>query len=380
MASSSPSRQPSDGVVVVAAPSLQDAYRRIRREYGDQTEVLDSRTVSRREARGLGRERLVEVTVRLPGARRGPDPARHPAAAVPGAAAVDDLEREIARIETLVAELADAPAPASGPARSPLAELLVDAGARAGTVDHLLARFGAETGRGPGDRPAFLTWLEENLPASNCGWDGFYGCHAFLGAPGCGRTDLVLAAGARLQALGRRTLVLAMCPPDEGLIRRLQAAAAQGGYDAALLRRPEQLEEAADQLAGYDVVLVDLPPLAGPEMAEGGPLHRWLAANGGFHRHLVLPLDADMADQADLVPAVRAWNCDWLAVARTDRSRRWAKLLDLTVTVGLPFSLLAADPLRGGQLEIAASGRLLDRVLGAEAPGFVPDLPVTAQA
>ena len=87
-----------------------------------------------------------------------------------------------------------------------------------------------------------------------------------------------------------------------------------------------------------------------------------------------------MADQADLVPAVRAWNCDWLAVARTDRSRRWAKLLDLTVTVGLPFSLLAADPLRGGQLEIAASGRLLDRVLGAEAPGFVPDLPVTAQA
>ncbi|MFN2370536.1 MAG: hypothetical protein ABR506_05195 [Candidatus Krumholzibacteriia bacterium] len=381
MASSSPSRQPSDGVVVVAAPSLQDAYRRIRRDYGDQAEIVDSRTVSRREARGLGRERLVEVTIRLPGARRGPTDGTRPAAVVPGAGAVAELEREIARIEALVADLADAPpAAAAAPAASPLADLLVDGGARPCTVAHLMARFAAETGRGPADRPAFLTWLEDNLPASNCGWDGFYGCHAFLGTPGCGRTELVLAAAARLQTLGRRTLVLAMCPSDEGLIRRLQGAAGDGGYDAALLRRPEQLEEAADQLAGYDVVLVDLPPLAGPEMAEGGVLHRWLAANPGFHRHLVLPLDGDMADLADLAPAMRTWSCDWLAVARTDRSRRWAKLLDLTVALGLPFSLLAADPRGGGEVEIAASGRLLDRVLGAGPAGFVPDLPVRGQA
>ncbi len=377
MPSSPPSRQPSDGVVVVAAPSLQDAYRRIKRDYGDQAEVLDSRNVSRREARGLGRERLVEVTIRVPGA---PRPSR-PAAAVPGSAGVGDLLHEVERIEALVAELEEAPAAAPAPLRSPLAELLEVSGARAGTVDHLLARFVAETGRGPADRPAFLTWLEENLPASNCGWDGFYGCHAFLGAPGSGRTELVLAAAARLQALGRRTLVLAMTPGDEGLIRRLQRAASDGGYDAALLRRAEQLEESAAQLAEYDVVLVDLPPLAAPESADGGVLHRWLAANAGFHRHLVLPLDGDTGDLADLAPVARNWNCDWIAVARTDRSRRWAKLLDLTVSIGLPFSLLAADPARGGELEIAASGLLLDRVLGATPDeSFVPASPATVTA
>ncbi len=231
-----------------------------------------------------------------------------------------------------------------------------------------------------GDRPAFLGWLEQNLPAGNCGWDGFYGSHAFLGTPGCGRTGLVLAAAARLQARGRRTLVLSLVPGDDGLIRRLQRAASDGGFDAAVMRRPEQLEETADQLAAYDVVLVDLPPLHGADMAEGGVLHRWLATNPGFHRHLVLPLDGDTGDLAALAPQARAWNCDWLAMARTDRSRRWAKLLDLTVSLGLPFSLLAADPERGGELEIAASGLLLDRVLGANPETFVPVLPVTVDA
>lgn len=376
MASSSPSRQPSDGLVVVAAPSLQDAYRRIKRDYGDQAEVVDTRTVSRREALGLGRERLVEVTIRLPGARRS----EHPAASVARSADLDDLVTEIERIEKLVAELAEARPAATAAPRSPLADLLEDAGARPATVEHLLARFSAETGGGPGDRPAFLTWLEQNLPAGNCGWDGFYGSHAFLGSPGCGRTALVLAAAARLQARGRRTLVLSLIPGDEGLIRRLQRAAADGGFDAAVMRRPEQLEETADQLATYDVVLVDLPPLYGPDMAEGGVLHRCLATNPGFHRHLVLPLDGDTGDLAELAPQARSWNCDWLAVARTDRSRRWAKLLDLTVSLGLPFSLLAADPERGGELEIAASGLLLDRVLGATPNAFVPVLPVTADA
>ena len=376
MASSSPNRQPSDGLVVVAAPSLQDAYRRIKRDYGDQAEVVDTRTVSRREALGLGRERLVEVTIRLPGARRG----EHPAASLARNADLDDLVTEVERIEKLVAELAEArPAPAAAP-RPPLADLLEDAGARPATVEHLLARFCAETGAGPGDRPAFLGWLEQNLPAGNCGWDGFYGSHAFLGTPGCGRTGLVLAAAARLQARGRRTLALSLVPGDEGLIRRLQRAASAGGFDAAVMRRPEQLEETADQLAAYDVVLVDLPPLHGADMAEGGVLHRWLATNPGFHRHLVLPLDGDTGDLAALAPQARAWNCDWLAVARTDRSRRWAKLLDLTVSLGLPFSLLAADAEHGGELEIAASGLLLDRVLGAAPEAFVPVLPVTVDA
>lgn len=376
MASSWQTRQPSDGIVVVAAPSLQDAHRRIKRDYGNQAEILDTRNVSRREAQGLGRERLVEVTIRVPGAKGSDQKTiERPAARMESPTDVEDLVREVERIEALVEELASSPTTAAPAERAPLAVHLEDSGARRGTVDHLLARFAAETGHGPGDRAAFLTWLEANLPASNCDWDGFYGCHAFLGSSGAGRTDMVLAAAARLQALGRRTLVLAMLPRDEGLIRRLQQAASDGGYDAALLRRPEQLQENAAQLGDYDVVLVDLPPLDAPEMAEGQPLHRWLAANSGFHRHFVMPLDGDTGDLADLAPTVRAWNCDWLAVARTDRSRRWAKLLDLNVSIGLPVSLVSSGPRTGGAVEIAASGVLLDRILGGAPDRFVPATP-----
>ena len=41
--------------------------------------------------------------------------------------------------------------------------------------------------------------------------------------------------------------------------RRLQAAAASGQFDAAVIQRADRLATCADQFAGYDAVLVDLP-------------------------------------------------------------------------------------------------------------------------
>ncbi|MCP4572105.1 MAG: hypothetical protein GY838_07095 [bacterium] len=345
------------GTVKVRAASLQEAYRQVRREFGGDAEILGSRSVGRHRGLGPDRDRSVEVTVRVGGAddvtRRGPE------------AGTEELMREVDRIEelieTVVRRQAELQSAEAGLRDMPVAATLLDAGASAGTVRHLLTRFRAETDRDPADREAFVAWLGQVLPAGNCGWTDFSGCHAFLGQDGCGRTGLVLEAATRLQQEGRRVLVLAVMPAHGGEIRRLQTAAAAGKFDAAVIQKAERLEAVADQFAGYDAVLIDLPALEEPAMAAGGTLHAWLASNGSFHRHFVLPLDGDARDLADLAPVARSWNCDWSAATRTDASRRWGKLLDLDRSFGLPWSVHRG---RDG-LEVAASRHLMDRILGA---------------
>ncbi|RKZ19712.1 hypothetical protein DRQ50_01470, partial [bacterium] len=292
------SQQADEGLVAVKAATLQDAYRRVKKDFGDDAVIVGSRTVTRRQDHGLGRDRYVEVMVQADGqagVRRPP---------AKSSTERRDMAAEVARIEDLAAILEEQHARlVKGTARvdaNPLSGILTGAGASAETVAHLLTRFAGETGRPEHDRPGFLSWLEENLPASNSDWAGFYGCHAFLGRSDTGRSDLVLGAAAELSARKRRTLMLSIMPAHRGEVRRLQAAAAAGSFDAAVIQNTDRIAAVAEHLGNYDAVLLDLPEIDTPAMSPGGTLHRWLAANEGFHRHLVLPLDGDVRDLADM--------------------------------------------------------------------------------
>ncbi len=376
---------------MIAAPSLQTAHRRIRERFGDDAVILSTRTVTRRHELGLGQERGVEVVVQPPGTAAS----RYNAAA--GRLGLEarapegipaELLREIERIESLVeqvsSEVERRRADDAGPGADPATALLVGAGASPAIARRVSARHAAAAGRGASDPAGLRAWLATQLRASNCGWEGFYGCHAFLGDSGCGRTDLVLAAAARLQEQGRRTLVLAVMPADPGTTHRLQEAAAADGFDAAVVGGAHNLAEAEPHFANYDAVLVELPRLDHPAMAVGGALHAWLAANVGFHRHLVVAADRDLADVgnvggaggvadkaglAGLSAVTRDWNCDWVAFTRLDCTRRAGKLLDVLESVPLAVSLLAADPLHGGRLTVASSAEVAGLVAPATSPG-----------
>lgn len=363
--------------------TLKEAYRQVEARYGKNVIIVGSRKITRRQEKGLGQEQLIEVTVQPPGSpgsvprRPGASAASGPVATTAGAPdprteqaaeAVAEIAREVERIESLVreaTEMAGSREPASLLEGNPLAEILMASGAEATAVQTLFTRFASETGEAISDRPAALSWLHDNLKASNCGWDGFFGCHAFLGDAGCGRTRMVLGAAAQLRAQGRKTLVLSLHPAHAGEIRRLQNAAASLGFDAAILRKDSQLARTEEHLTRYEAVLLDLPALDHPSLKGGGRIHDWLARNPSFHRHLVVPLDRDLRDIGQLRAAARAWNCDWLAVSRMDRTGLMGKLLDLAETIPLPYSLCGES--RGAEelLTIAESGKLLDRILNA---------------
>ncbi len=209
-------RPPADQNPVVTAPTLKGAYKLVKQTYGEDAVILGSRTVTRRQPHGLGHEKFVEVTVQAPGAMSP----RAINSTVPGrdsSLTADQLLTEVARIENLVAEIAEEFTRRDGIggmlANNPLAQSFLDAGTSEHTVQKLLTRFLSETGQRPDNRAGALVWLAENLKASNCEWDGFYGCHAFLGPRSADSFELILNAAARLRKMGRRTLVLSVMPP-----------------------------------------------------------------------------------------------------------------------------------------------------------------------
>lgn len=381
-------RPPSEaGTARVLAATLKEAFREARGLYGDDVRVLDSRTVVRRQERGLGEQRLVEVTVAAAGAAAAGDragrsaaprgPAGGPAAA-PGADPARLAERiaaEVERIEGLVADLEarEVTALGAGAGGHPLAAELLAGGAAPATVRRLAERHAAEVGAGgAGADPAAarrraLDHLAGQIATAGGDWGTMGGCHVVLGGPGAGKTDLVLSAAARLRRLGRRVLVLSLLPRHGGELRRLQEEAATHGYDAAVIQKGAQLSRLAEHIRRYEVVLVDTPALGGPLPAAFAELRAHLAADETCHRHLVVPLDADPAELERLRAAARDWSCDWLALSRLDRSERPAKLLDLLERLRLPVSLCRSGPWPGTEPELAAPARLAGLAAGGGA-------------
>jgi hypothetical protein len=368
-------RQVETGTTVVSGSSLSEAFKKVRRQFGEEAVISGSRTRSRRKSNGWGTEQIVEVVVETSGTAVLGSHERLPQSSDLNA----EIRYEVERLEKMVEDIIQ---PATSPdgvevsaTRNPLGEFLVTNGAGAGTVDRLMTRFAGETGLDRGDRPGAMTWLTGYLSAGTGDLSALKGKHAFLCEHETDRLVHVLAIARKLHESGLKVLVLSVLPDPERDVTRLQTMAAETGHDAAILRDPGQIEKLSDNLDIYDSVLLDMPSLNHPAMANLGPLHTWLAANTNFHRHLQVPMDRDFLDLTDLREAARIWNGDCLFLTRTRGTSRPAKLLDLVDAIPLPVSLLADGPNPDGGPESATSERLLDMILAQRVPAaFTPGL------
>ena len=360
--------QADNSTAVVTGSSLSDAFKRVRQEFGPEAVIAGSRSRSRRQSRGWGTDTVVEVLVETSGTPgRSPRPTGEPPADL-----TREIRHQVERIERLVQDicLAESSTSAGGDRieENPLADHLVKNGATPGAVSKLFTRFASETGYPRHDRPEALVWLTGYLATGQGSLPEWSGHHAFLSEHAADRLDPVLHLARCLNDIGRRVLTVSVLPDPHREEPRLKTMAATAGYDAAVVRDIGQLQDMEDHLAGYDHVLLDLPSLADPRMADDGPIHSWLAVNEKFHRHLAVPMDRDFQDLEDLREAVRSWNCDWLALTRVDGTRRAAKLLDLVENIPLPISFTLENVVGAGILSPANPEQLLDRILATETP------------
>ena len=283
-----------------------------------------------------------------------------------------EIAQEVARIEmaadALQKEYRRLAAGGRPVVENRVGQALLAAGTSPQTVQRLMDRFVAETGGERCDRHGLYNYLVDTLPASGGDWDLLAGVHVFLGPDGCGKTEIVLDAAGRLQDQRRRTLVLSLSPRHAGEIRRLQQAAAQHGYDAAILADGKQLATGAAHFGDYDAVLIDTPSVTALAMGKRGELHDQIVQNAGFARHFVVPLDIDLQDAIPLWTAARDWNCDWLTLTRLDLTARPGKLLDLCVAAQLPVSLLGEGPWPDGSVRPVTSRELCALILAVGDP------------
>ncbi len=389
-------RQPSSGdLAAVTAPTLTEALRLAHLRFGREVRVVCSRTIAAPLAAGRQPRRLVEVVV-VPAGSAGQDRAGWRGVAdrstgravdnaekdsarpsiVPPSATRSDVQREIAQEVARIESAADAlqkeyrrlAAGGRPVVENRVGQALLAAGTSPQTVQRLMDRFVAETGGEPCDHHGLYNYLVDTLPASGGDWDLLDGVHVFLGPDGCGKTEIVLDAAGRLQDQRRRTLVLSLSPRHAGEIRRLQQAAAQHGYDAAILTDGKQLATGAAHFGDYDAVLIDTPSVTALAMSKRGELHDQIVQNADFARHFVVPLDIDLQDATSLWTAARGWNCDWLTLTRLDLTARPGKLLDLCVAAQLPVSLLGEGPWPDGSVRPVTSRELCALILAVGDP------------
>jgi hypothetical protein len=351
------------GTSVVTGPTLSEAFKRVRQEFGPEAVISGSRTRSRPKGNGSETEKVFEVLVETGDPlSRGTDTNEENL--------TEEIRQEVERLEKMVQEICRT---GTGPTEeastapgNPLAEHLVENGASRNAVDRLLTRFAGETGKPRNDRPGAIAWLMGYLGTGKAELAQWEGNHVFLCEHDADRLGLVTQLARRMAETDRRVLVISVLPDPDRDEPRLKNKASNAGYDAAVVRNVDQLQDMEDHLAGYDLVFLDLPGLTDPHLAEGGPIHRWLASNPKFHRHLLMPMDRDFLDLDDLREAVRSWNCDWLALTRMDGTRRAAKLLDLIDSIPLPISFMAENVLGEGVLASGTAELLLDRILASE--------------
>lgn len=361
---------------MVTAPTLKEAYRKVRLLHGKDAVISGTRTVTVAGQDGLGQRKLVEVMVgnSAPAAIGYGRPDGRPAlAARVSREQPDDVMRELDRIDALVrevtTELAALAAEGTGDDLPPGFRALGEAGTGDDTLRRLRQRFEA-AGSGSFDPAGLRSWLAGQVRAADCDWDGFFGSHAFLGTDRSLRQDLVLATCGRFRELDRKLLLLVAFPQHEGVTARIQQDAARHGYDAAVIRRPEQLLTCEKHFADYDAVLLEMPDLDDPQLMENSAVRAWLADNPAFHRHLVVSLAADLASQPGAASVLREWNCDWLGIMQPEDFSRPGKLLDLIESMPLPVSLVGRRQPGGGcRVGIADSGELVAALLPAPESG-----------
>jgi hypothetical protein len=355
-------QQPETSRHLVTGQTLQEALDNVRQQFGERACIVETRTASRRDDDGLGHTRLIEVSVVLPAVKT---PAEPIAPERDRAEISDAIIAEIERIEHLVENLkpTDDDIPATdgvGFADYALGKALLTAGTSLPAVRHLRRLNVAESGRT--DMASARDHLMGLMRTSGGQWETLAGCHLFLGRPGAGKTDLILATAARLKTLDKRVLVLAYAPRHHGEVIRLQEEASARGYDAAILRDAAQLAGGLEYFAQYDAVLIDTPSLGSPALADE-ELHDLLAGQENIHRHMLMPMDAGLTERELIWGAARDWNCDWFAVTRLDLTKQSGKLVDVLLAAPQPVSLVGGGAWPGTYPDIATPELLISRIL-----------------
>ncbi len=282
---------------------------------------------------------------------------------------VEDLKKEIFDLKKIISELHGDRGPISNKADVPsiwlsLRQKLSHSGLSESFIDKLLeeARKGIPTEK-QGTLPFVEAWLMNWLHAQVKTIYPTARVHIFIGAPGAGKTHLLLKWSTFLRMRENKKLMLVNADHFKlGANNQLRTYANILGVSFARLTEGKQW--AAILKEDVDTILCDTFPLRLDDHRSLEELHSLcLHAGSDVHKHLVMNAAASVDEQKKWMQFAKSISPDSLSFAQVDESLKRGGIFERSYELGIPLFSRSYDPGVSSGFELVTIERLIDFIL-----------------
>jgi len=369
------------------AHTVEDAMSMARQELGADAMLVNTRKASF-EARHLGEYEVVFAT-ELP-LEEGADAPRSGAAPTPAhqagslAREVADLKKELEGMRRALQRSAFAPAqwagasPDEAGAFATLTASDLDPDMARGIVEAAQARLHSQVAgvQAPrADAGAFQRALIEELDsrftvqAALGRGEATPRIVALVGPPGAGKTTTLVKLAVNYGLACRRpVLLLSMDNYRVAAAEQLRSYAAILGVGFQFLETVTALAQTIEENRGKDLILIDTPGFAFPDMDMADGLGHFLATRDDLDTQLVLPASMKSGDLSRVVEQFGIFRPHRLLFTKLDETGSFGPILQEASRSGRPLSFFTTGQRIPEDLEAAAKGRLLELVLSGRRP------------
>jgi flagellar biosynthesis protein FlhF len=304
-------------------PTVREAFRAIREDFGPDALVLASELVPARGWRGWIGMREVQVTAAPPAVTS----ARRPVV----------TERRSTDSDLVPRTLEQEPPSSQTRPQNHVAARLMAAGIDSTLAHAAAARVPANRQRGA-SLPTLRQALADEVAGLVSGVEAYASVEIFIGPPGVGKTTTIAKIAAQERA--RRGQLLGMVAADAfraGAVEQLRTYAAIIGSPFRIARSSDDFARALGN--GRQPVLVDT---AGRSHVEAGiqDLHRLVGKRRPVRTHLVIAGDTSVKTARRILDAYQDARPDRCVVSKIDEADSLMPLLQLLQERGLPISYL----------------------------------------
>lgn len=339
-------------------PTVRDAFREIRDEFGPSALVLGSELVAARGWRGWVGMREVQVTASAPEGWGEITDSRP--AVLDGRSA--DIPAGTGGLTAVTGSVTGSGA-ASGSGVGSLAARLMAAGIDPALAEAVAAGVPVKQQRkldADGVRQALAT----HLASLATGDEAFARVEVFIGPPGVGKTTTIAKIAAQEKVRRKRAVgVVAADAFRAGAVEQLRTYAAIIGAPFRTARTIEEMDQAIDQ--SRQTLLVDTAGRS-PKDDDLRDVRRLLGSRRGVRTHLVIPAETSLTAAARIVDRFADAKPDRVVVSRLDEAEAPTALLTWLVGRGLPVSYLTTGQRVPEDLERATPAMLAATLLRDE--------------
>jgi len=353
--------------------SLEKALQKVKRRFGPDAMIQETREVNVRKENSLGIEKMYEISVLDgEGAQQeltsGPQPSfqvQFPEG-IRGdeVGLVSKLRKQISRLESLNSSCREIHSrlkrTISGRADYPLYDQLIEKGVFVNVVNAIMESYFNRAGRnGEVSGRSALEHIRRNLKTVDTdSWEEISGTHIFVGAAGSGKTTVVCKLAGRLSERGRKVKVISLFPRNLRDLGGFEIFNDSSGVEVVVAK---DLSELDSLLSGWrsDTVLIDSPCVLSDERMASRRFAEFVRDIEGAYLNYVFEASAGiMRLRREL--AVFDWLCgDFAVLNKYDLVEGKGAFLNLIPEKQLVFSFINDSSEFETGLEIISDDLLL---------------------